>query len=145
MSVEENKAVIRRYFDEVRSQGHLEVVDEIFSADAIRHTINGPQQAVPERQKRVVSQWRTAFPDYKDTILSLVAEGDQVVAHIMFTGTHTGIFEYESLGPWAPTGKLIKCWEFFRYRLADGKIIEASALWDRRDFIRQLGVVDSTV
>ena len=88
MSLEENKAVVRRYFEEVRSQGRLEVVDEIFAADAIRHTINGPQSAVPERQKLVVSQWRAAFPDYRDTILTLVAEGDQVVAHVMFTGTH---------------------------------------------------------
>jgi len=143
MSLEENKAVVRRYFEEVRSQGRLEVVDELFAPNAIRQTINGPLQAVPERQKRVVTQWRLAFPDYKDTILTLIAEDDRVMAHIMFTGTHTGTFEYESLGPWAPTGRSIKCWEFFLYRLAGGKIIEVSAVWDRRDFMRQIGVADS--
>jgi len=143
MSVEANKDVVRRYFEEGRSQGNLAVVEEIFAADAIRHTANGPLQDVPARQRDVIIRWRTAFPDYHDEVLALVGDGDQVVAHILFTGTHTGIFEYESLGPWEPTGRAIKCREFFLYRLAHGKIVEVWSLWDRRDFMQQLGITES--
>ena len=47
----------------------------------------------------MIVQWHAAFPDYRDTILSLVAEGDWVAVHVLFSGTHTGVFEYAGLGP----------------------------------------------
>ncbi|HEV8575431.1 MAG TPA: ester cyclase [Dehalococcoidia bacterium] len=140
MSTERNKAVVRRYFEEARNTGALDVVDEIFASEFIRHSRRGSQPGFPAEQKRVIVQWRAAFPDYRDTVVSLVAEGDWVAAHIMFSGTHTGVFEFGGLGPWAPTGKSMQCWEFFLYRLADEKIVEMRALWDRLDFVQQLGL-----
>ncbi len=142
MSTEQNKAVIRRYFEEARTKGDLGVVDEIFASEFIRHTRSGTQPGTHENQKRIIVQWRTAFPDYRDTVLSLVAEGDWVAAQVLFSGTHTGVFEYDfkGIGPWAPTGRSMQVWEFFLYRLAGGKIVEASATWDRADFMEQLGL-----
>lgn len=140
MSTDENKRVVRRYFEEARNKGALHVVDEIFAREFLRHTRRGSQPGSPEDQKRVIVQWRAAFPDYLDTILSLVAEGDWVAVQVLFSGTHTGIFEFGGLGPWAPTGKAMRCWEFFLYRLANEKIVEMSALWDRLDFVEQLGL-----
>jgi len=138
---DENKAVVRRYFEEARNKGALHVVDEIFASEFIRHTRRGGSQpGTPEDQKRIIVQWRAAFPDYRDTVLSLVAEGDWVVAQVLFSGTHTGLFESGGLGPWAPTGRPMQCLEFFLYRLAGGKIVEACALWDRLDFADQLGL-----
>jgi predicted ester cyclase len=139
MSADKNTAIIRRYFEEVRTKGELGVIDEIFADEFIRHTLRGTQTGTPESQKHTITQWRTAFPDYRDTILALVAEGDRVAAHVLFSGTHTGVFEYGELGPWAPTGRSMQCWEFFVYRLADGKIVEQSALWDKLSFQEQLG------
>jgi predicted ester cyclase len=140
MSADENKAVVRRYFEEARNKGALQVVDEIFASGFIRHTRRGSQPDSPEDQKRVIVQWRAAFPAYRDTVLSLVAEDDWVAAQVLFSGTHTGVFEFRGLGPWAPTGRPMRCWEFFLYRLAGGKIVETSALWDRLDFVEQLGL-----
>ena len=137
---EENKAVIRRYFEEARNKGDLGVVDEIFSSEFIRHTRRGSRAGSLDAQKDIIVRWRTAFPDYQDTVLSLVAEGDWVAAHVMFSGTHTGVFEFRGLGPWAPTGRSMQAWEFFLYRLSGGKIIEVSALWDQGDFVEQLGL-----
>src|SRR5438132_9227994 len=140
MATKENKTVVRRYFEEARNKCDLHVVDEIFARDFLRHTRRGSQPSSLEAQKQIIVQWRAAFPDYKDTILSLVAEGDWVVAHVMFSGTHTGVFESGTLGPWAPTGRSMQCWEFFLYRVVGGKIVEVSALWDRLDFLEQLGL-----
>ena len=84
---EENKAVIRRYFEEARNKGDLSVVDEIFSGEFIRHTRQGSQAGSLDAQKDVIVRWRTAFPDYQDMVLSLVAEGDWVTAHSEFTTT----------------------------------------------------------
>ena len=139
MSTEGNKAVIRRYFEEARNKGDLGVVDEIFASEFIRQTRRGAQPGIPEGQQRFIVQWRAAFPDYRDTVLALIAEEDWVVAHILFSGTHTGVFESGGLGPYAPTGRPVQGWEFFLYRLAGGKIIEVSALWDRCDLLAQLG------
>jgi predicted ester cyclase len=143
MALEENKAVVRRYFEEARSLGDLTVIDEIYAEEFVVQTVDGPRVARPDRQKRVITQWRTAFPDYKDTVIRMVAEGDRVAAQIVYSGTHTGWFEYESMGPWAPTGRSVRLYEFFVYRLAAGKIVEVSAVWDQLGFMEQLGV-DST-
>ena len=141
MSKERNKAIVQRYF-EARTNGDLDAVDEIFASSFVRHTPSGSKLGVPEDQKRVIREWRMAFPDYRDTIISLVAENDLVVAHVLFSGTHTGMFEYtlKGLGPWSPTGKSIQMWEMFVYRLKSGKIVEVSSLWDRLELIDALGV-----
>ena len=73
MSTEENKAIVRRYFEEARSQGDLGVVDEICASQFIRRTRRGEYPGTPEIQKQVIVDWRTAFPDYLDTVLSMVA------------------------------------------------------------------------
>ena len=95
---------------------------------------------MPERQKYVITNWRRAFPDYRDEVVGMVAEGDQVAAQIIFSGTHTGVFEYDGMGPWAPTGRAVRLFEFFVYRVLNGKIVETSAVWDRLAFLQQLGI-----
>src|SRR5713101_1995711 len=143
MSLEDNKAVVRRYFEEARSTGDLAVADEIYAEEFVVRTLGGLRKTGPARQKDVITRWRTAFPDYRDTVVGMVAEGDRVAAQVIFSGTHTGLFEYESMGPWAPTGRSVRCWEFFVYRVVDGKIVEVSAVWDRLDFMRQLGIASA--
>jgi predicted ester cyclase len=143
MVLEENKAVVRRYFEEARSLGDVTVIDEIFAEEFVVQLGDGPRVARPDRQKHVITQWRTAFPDYQDTVIGMVAEGDRVAAQIVFSGTHTGWFEYESMGPWAPTGRSIRLDEFFVYRLAGGKIVEVAAVWDRLGFLEQLGLAST--
>ena len=140
MSTDRNKAVVRRYFEEGRNQGAVEVVDEVFASEFIRHSRHGSQPGFPAEQKHLIVQWRAAFPDYKDTIIALVAEGEWVAVHLLFSGTHTGVFEWGGLGPWAPTGQSMQCWEFFLYRVLGDKIVEMRALWDRLDFVQQLGL-----
>ena len=128
---------IRRYFEEARNKGDLGVV-EGSPSDFIRHRRQGSQAGTLEAQKDIIVRWRVAFPDYRDTVLSLVAEGNWVAAQVLFNGTHTGVFEFGGLGPWATTGRSMQVWEFFLYRLAHGKIVENCVLWDRRDFMVQL-------
>src|SRR5713101_1600985 len=143
MSLVENKAVVGRYFEAARSNGDLTVVDEIYAHEFDVRTLDGPRKAGPARQKDAITRWRRAFPDYRDTVVEMVAEGDRVAVQVVFSGTHTGLFEYESMGPWAPTGRSVRCWEFFVYRVIDGRIVEVSAVWDRLDFMRQLGIASA--
>lgn len=139
MSIEENKAVVQRYFD-ARTTGDLAACDEIFAEEFVRNTVDGSFSSKPDDAKDIIVRWRTAFPDYRDKVLSLVGEGDLVAAHILFTGTHNGVFDFAGRGPWAPTNRSIRIWEFFVYRLRDRKIIEASAGWDWQRLMHQLGI-----
>jgi predicted ester cyclase len=139
MSTEDNKAVVQSYFD-ARTAGDPAACDEIFASEFIRNTVDGSYTSGPDDAKDVIVRWRTAFSDYQDTVISLVADGDMVAAHILFTGTHDGVFEFAGRGPWAPTNKSIRIWEFFVYRLRNRKIVEASAGWDWQRLINQLGI-----
>src|SRR5215218_10280051 len=62
---EQNKARFRRYLEEAWNQSNLEVVDEIFDR-YISHQPDGPTlQRDPEDVKRLVGEFRSAFPDLR--------------------------------------------------------------------------------
>ena len=87
---EENKAIVRRIFEEVWNQGKLDVIDDIYAADFVDHMPGSPDIHGPEGFKQFVNMYRTAFPDIKFTIEDQIAEGDKVVNRFTFTGTHKG-------------------------------------------------------
>ena len=91
----------------------------------------GPAEA------RETFQWlRTAFPDIHAEVEDLVAEGDQVIAWVRFTGTQTG-----PLGPAPPSRKRADFYHAHRFRLRDGRIIEHWAIRDDLRAMLQTGVV----
>ena len=83
MSVEANKAIARRYFEELLNKGNLAVADEIFATNIIFHsplqTIHGVENA-----KSFVAGFRAAFPDQHFTIEDEIGEGDKVVFRHVF-------------------------------------------------------------
>lgn len=130
MSSVANKAIVRRYFEEVCDAGRLEIADELFTDDfGAPGKIRGPEAA-----KRAAQGLRDAFPDIRFEIDDLVAEGDRVVAKVTYTGTHGGPF----LGV-AATGRRIR---FTGVELAvfhGGRIAaEAWHVIDHADIFRQL-------
>ena len=126
MSVDGNKAVVRRLWDEVWNRADLAVADQIFDAAYAAHE----QASVP-----VV---RAAFPDSHHTIEDLIAEGDKVVTRFTWRGTHRGEF----MGV-APTGRRVVVGGIWVHRLAGGRIVEGRE-WGQFDWLgllRQLGAV----
>jgi ketosteroid isomerase-like protein len=94
VTVEQNKALVRRVIDEVWSQGRLAAVDELYAADFVSHQHShaaGPQDVRGlEAVKTFVREFRQAFPDFYDIIEDQVAEGDKVVTRFTSVGTHRG-------------------------------------------------------
>jgi predicted ester cyclase len=91
MSLEDNKAIARRHFEELWTKGDLAVADEIYSPDAVGHCGNLPDQTnYPECEKDLVRQDRVAFPDGTATVDDQIAEGDKVLTRWRFRATHTG-------------------------------------------------------
>ena len=135
MSTEANKAIVRRFYDEVWVGGNLDAADEVFAADYVRHDLRATQaEPGPEGQKRIAADFRAAFPDLSFAVDFLLAEGDLVAGRWTATGTH--------LGSWAgvaPTGRTMRLSAINVFRFADGKVVE---LWNHRDdlgLMEQLG------
>ena len=138
MSTEENKAVTRRYFDEVMSKGNYEVLGQLIAGSYVYHEPGSGEVRGPEGVKALVSTYRSAFPDMQMTIEELIAEGDMIVARWTATGTHRG----ELMGI-PPTGKHLTVSGTVIIRMADGKFEEEWENFDALGMLRQLGVIPS--
>ena len=136
MGAEENKALVRRWFEEM-DRGNLAIIDELLAEDYVDH--NPPLPDMPSgnagvRQANTVLA--AAFPDTVHIIEDQVAEGDKVVTRLRGRGTFTG----EILGL-APTGKVVEITGISIHRLADGKLVEHWANADTFSFMQQLGAI----
>src|SRR5919107_2352134 len=134
---EENKAIVRRYFQEILDGGNLDLVDEIFEPQYVLHDPSSPQEVRGvEGTKRFVGMFRSAFPDIAHSIEDQIAEGDKVVTRLRARATHDG----ELMGI-PPTGKGVTIEGTSIWRIADGKIGECWFNYDALGLMRQLGVV----
>jgi len=137
MSVAENKAIVRRWSEELWSQGNLAVADEIVSPDYLRHDPGDPFPARgPEDVKRLVSMLRGMLPDLTIEIEDIVGEEDKVVIRYTAVGADTNGFMGHP-----PTGKVIHAAAIQIFRFANGKIVESWAVRDDLGVLRQLGHV----
>lgn len=136
MSVETNKALVRRSFKEDLSEGSPTVADDIFHPQFYDRTNPPGMQHGIEGHRAIVALFRTAFPDQVWNVGSLIGEDDKVVASTTMTGTHLGDF----FGIPA-TGKAISVTGTHVLRIADGKIAEHWGHNDDLSMMRQLGVV----
>lgn len=138
--VEANKAIVRNVIEKCCTLGNLDAFSEYIAPDC-RYPGGAPFG--PDAWKRITTGWRAAFPDFAFHVLELVAEDDLVVALLTFTGTHQNAFEARraGIGPIEPTGKQVEVQEVFSFRLAAGKVVEASSVWDALGFLQQLGAV----
>jgi steroid delta-isomerase-like uncharacterized protein len=132
---EANKALARRLYDELASQGNLSLADEIVAEDFVDHNPPGP--GIPpgrEGLKQVFTTFRSAFPDLRMRVEDQIAEGDKVVSRLTVSGTNQGDF----MGMPA-TGKSASIGVVDILRFEGGKITER---WGEADFMgmmQQLG------
>ncbi len=138
MSLETNKAVVRRFVDEGVVGGNLAVIDELCSADCINHSAGPEAPHGTEGLKRVVAFSRAAMPDQRWTNETLVAEGDLVVIY----GVREATWQADSFrGLPTPKGKPIAVELVHIFRVRDGRIVEHWAVRDDLGLMKQLGVV----
>ena len=132
VSAEENKGVVRRYFEEFHSSREHAILEEIMVPDLLEPT------------RQVTDMMLTAFPDYRLTIEDQIAEGDKVATVWTGSGTHQG--EWESpAGTIAPTGRQVRWSGTTTLRLSEGMISDVIASsWDHLGILQQLGAVDVT-
>jgi steroid delta-isomerase-like uncharacterized protein len=136
MTVEENKAIFRRYVEEVGNEGNLELVDEIFDRYASHQPEGHVEERGPEDVKRFMGEFHAAFPDFHTTIEDQIAEGDKVVTRWTARGTHQGDFRGIPA-----TGNQITVTGIGIFRFSDGKVVESWDNFDQLGMMRQLGAI----
>jgi len=127
---EENKAVLRRWFDEVWNNARADVIEELFDENGIAHGLSDdPSNPIrgPRDYRPFYEAFRQGFPNLKVIIEDMVAEGDKVAARCSVRGSHEGDFlgRAATQAPVEITGMTI-------VRIYNGKIVEA---WNNFDFM----------
>ena len=132
MSITENKAVVRQYFEAFHNERQLDLGEQILGSELLAPTLD------------VAAMLRTAFPDYQITIDDQLAEADLVATVWTASGSHQG--EWASpIGPVPPTGKAVTWTGTTTLRIAEGKIADVlGSNWDHLGILQQLGVLPTT-
>ena len=144
MSLEKNKAIIRKYENEAINERKIDMLDEIMAPDYVDHPL---QLRGREANKQAFAVNIKGFPDWHETIEDITAEGDKVWLRFRATGTHKG--ELRGVlapgGVLAPTGKKITIRGVVIYRMVNGKLAEKeAAVYDFLDYYKQLGLIEYT-
>jgi steroid delta-isomerase-like uncharacterized protein len=132
----DNKALARRWFEEVWNKGRVEAIDEMFASDGRAYGL-GDQPLGPSDFKTFHAAYRKAFPDMRIHIDHVIAEGDLVAMRWTVAATHRG----ELMGLVA-TGKPSRFEGMSFLRIRDGKIIEGWNVFDQLSMFKQLGVTN---
>jgi steroid delta-isomerase-like uncharacterized protein len=132
---EQNKALARRYNQEVDNGGDFSHLDDFFAPNYVLH-LPGYPPVGREGYQQVLEQFRNAFTGFAVTFDEQVAEGDFVVNRWTTRGTHTGNFNGIPA-----TGKTIEMTGMNIQRFENGKIAEHWGVFDTVGLMQQLGVI----
>jgi len=131
---EQNKAVAKSAFEEILSNGHFELADQLYARDFVNHGVR--HDASLEEDQAALKGWHQAFSDVVIEPRKLIAEGDLVTVYWVARGTNTGT------GNGLPaTGKKVELAGITIWRIADGKIKEEWSAFDQLSMMRQLGLL----
>ena len=132
--IEENKRIARRVPEELATGGDLDLIEELYAADAVEHDPSGDHSgraAIRENTEGLFA----AFPDFSATVKEIIAEGALVAMRVTLRGTHEGEF----MGI-EPTGREFEVGNTVFTRLNDGLIAERWVQPDTLGLLQQLGI-----
>jgi steroid delta-isomerase-like uncharacterized protein len=118
---------------EVWNTGNFDELDSIFDQNFVRRANLLPDVNGIDGLKKLMSGFRTAYPDLKIVLTDEVYSDNESAARWTFTGTNTGPDEMP------PTGKSVKVWGISILHFANGKITEEIVAYDNQSFMEQLG------
>jgi steroid delta-isomerase-like uncharacterized protein len=131
----ENRAIVRRIYEEVWNKRRIELLDELLSPT---HALQAPNvsgsEVGPQAYRRQVFALLKGFPDLQMTIEDIFGEDEKIVVEWTLSGTHDGKF----LGIPA-THKKVSVDGVTIHHVANGKVIDSSANWNALSLMKQLG------
>jgi steroid delta-isomerase-like uncharacterized protein len=134
-TIDDNKAIVRRFIEEIFVQGRPGTVDELLADDFVAHT--WPSTGKPKDDlKAAIGMTRNALADIRFSIDDLIAEGDRVAARLTASARQVGPF----MGL-AASNKRYEIGEIHVFRLAGGKVVEHWHQFDQMGMMKQLGAM----
>jgi len=133
---QDNATIIRRFVDEVITQGKIDSAAQYVWEDVVEQVPLPGQGPGLEGLKDILRAMRTGFPDIVFSIQEQITEGDKVASRFEWTGTHLGEF----LGI-PPTGRPAHVWGIVIDRLEDGRIKDTRIIMDTLGLMIQLGAL----
>ena len=135
MTLEENKALLRRITDEIWNGRRLDLIDELVAEEFVDHVEMPVEGEGRDRYRATVEAVHRAFSDYHEEIELIVAEDDLVVSSVTLTGTHDG--DYFGM---PPTGRRVEYRAMGILRVSGGQAAERWGVGDSLALMRQLGL-----
>ena len=133
---DDNKAIVRRFIEEIFVGGRKETVDELLDEGFVAHTWPSTTGDPKADLKAAIDRAAAGLSDARFTIDDLIAEGDSVAARLTTSATQTGAF----MGM-PPSGKRYEIEEIHWFRLRDGKVVEHWHQFDQLGLMQQLGAM----
>lgn len=119
MSSDENKALVRRYYEDIVSTGRIDEVPRFVAPDYVEVHDNRTFAIGLEGAKEHIRGVRRTYPDLRLTVEQQIAEGEWVVTRVTMRGTHRG--EWEGI---RPTGKVVEVTAVNIDRVVEDRIVE---------------------
>src|SRR2546429_7957796 len=137
-SMEDNKNLVRRLFQEFWNGRNLAIADKFIAASFLDHVPGRPAElpAGPEGFKLWSSALHAAYPDTHYTIDDMPAEGDKAASRWTAHATHQGV-----LTGIPATGKQVTVTGMTIDRIVDDQVVESWTIFDALGMLKQLGVV----
>jgi len=135
MSIEQNKAIVRRFYTEVVGKGDLSRIEVFIAPDYVDHAAGPEAGRGPAVMRAHLQALRQTFPDFTLQIEDIIAEDDRVVTRVSGRGTHRG--EWQRINP---TEAVIHVRGINIDRVVDGRIVEHWVEADTMDMLCQMGV-----
>lgn len=135
----DNKALMRRMYDEVVNGGNIDLIDELVAPDVVEHEEFPGLASGREGVKQFFTMMRGAFPDLRMDVEDMIAEGDKVAARVTMSGTQQGEF----MGV-PPSGKKVSVTSIDIVRFAGGQAAEHWGATDTAAMMEQLGAVPAS-
>ena len=135
-TTEQNKAIVRRFVDEIFVQGRKDVVDELVADDFVAHTWPSTTGNPRDDLKAAIDRVGGALEDPSFTVDGLIAEGDAVAARLTTSATQVGPF----MGL-PPSGKRYTIEEIHWFRLRGDQVVEHWHQMDQMGLMKQLGAM----
>jgi steroid delta-isomerase-like uncharacterized protein len=136
MTHADNRAIVRRFIEEIFVEGRKATVDELLADDFVAHTWPSPTGNPRTDLKAAIDRAAAGLSDPRFTIDDLIAEGDQVAARLTTAATQTGEF----MGM-PPSNKRYEIEEIHWFRLRNGKVVEHWHQFDQMGMMKQLGAM----
>jgi predicted ester cyclase len=136
-TADDSRALMWRITDEIWNNGRLELIDELIAEDLVDHVeLPGLRGNGRARYRASIEMARAAFPDYRNPLDFVLADGEFAVSYGRSTGTHRG--EYMGI---PPTGRSFDVPTFGILRFASGQAVERWGFSDNVAMMQQLGLM----